>query len=241
MASERDRPGPGRRCRLPDTEGRRGGVSAPNPVSYDLRKVPQKGEESGPTHGLTDKLQSDQLIVVDALALAGDQDQAFVGCMKHFDVRKLLIVTEAETGDLDKSSRNVPWVKVMRREGLNVYDMLNYDHLFLEQSAIGKNTGGTGFIVDIYHVIKEPHITEKANLQKESINQVTFKVDRRANKIEIRQAVETLFKTKVLDVKTMTVCGKQRRIGKNVGRRPDWKKAIVQLAPGENIEFFEGV
>jgi large subunit ribosomal protein L23 len=95
--------------------------------------------------------------------------------------------------------------------------------------------------VDIYQVVKEPHLAEKATLQKEAANQVTFKVDRRANKVEIRQAVETLFKTKVLEVRTMRVTGKKRRIGRHVGKRPDWKKAVVKLAPGENIEFFEGV
>jgi large subunit ribosomal protein L23 len=95
--------------------------------------------------------------------------------------------------------------------------------------------------VDIYQVIKEPHITEKANLQKGESNQVSFKVDRQANKIEIRRAVEALFKTKVLNVRTMNIIGKSRRMGKYVGRKPHWKKAIVQLAPGENIEFFEGM
>lgn len=95
--------------------------------------------------------------------------------------------------------------------------------------------------MDIYQVIKEPHITEKASLQKEGCNQVSFKVYRRANKIEIKQAVETLLKTKVLEVKTMNMRGKRRRMGKNVGKRADWKKAIVKLAPGENIEFFEGM
>jgi large subunit ribosomal protein L23 len=94
--------------------------------------------------------------------------------------------------------------------------------------------------VDIYQVIKEPHITEKANLQKGEVNQVSFKVNRQANKIEIRRAVEALFKTKVLDVRTMNMRGKSRRMGKHVGRKPHWKKAIVQLAPGESIEFFEG-
>jgi len=94
--------------------------------------------------------------------------------------------------------------------------------------------------VDIYQVIKEPHITEKANLQKGEVNQVSFKVHRQANKIEIRRAVESLFKTKVLDVRTMNMVGKSRRMGKHVGRKPHWKKAIVQLAPGESIEFFEG-
>ncbi len=96
-------------------------------------------------------------------------------------------------------------------------------------------------MMDIYQVIKEPRITEKANLQKEDTNQVTFKVHKKANKVEIRQAVETFFKTKVLDVRTMNVRGKRRRMGKTVGKKSDWKKAVVRLAPGENIEFFEGM
>ena len=95
--------------------------------------------------------------------------------------------------------------------------------------------------MDVYRVIEEPHITEKANLQREGSNQISFKVHRRANKIEIRQAVETLLKTRVLEVRTVNVRGKSRRSGRNVGKRSDWKKAIVRLAPGESIEFFEGM
>lgn len=95
--------------------------------------------------------------------------------------------------------------------------------------------------MDIYQVIKEPRITEKATLQKEGANQVSFKVHKRANKVEIRQAVETLLKKKVLTVRTMNVRGKSRRVGKNVGKKADWKKAIVRLAPGQSIEFFEGM
>ena len=95
--------------------------------------------------------------------------------------------------------------------------------------------------MDIYSVIKAPHITEKGTIQKGANNQISFKVDRRANKIEIRRAVETLFRTKVLQVRTMRVQGKRRRLGRSVGRRPDWKKAVVRLAPGENVEFFEGM
>ena len=95
--------------------------------------------------------------------------------------------------------------------------------------------------MDIYQVIKEPLITEKASLKKELHNQIIFKVDKRANKVEIRQAVEALFKIKVLEVRTFNMKGKKRRLGRNVGKRPDWKKALVKLAPGENIEFFEGV
>lgn len=92
-----------------------------------------------------------------------------------------------------------------------------------------------------YQVVKGPLVTEKANLQKEGYNQISFKVHKKANKIEIRQAVETLLKAKVLDVKTMNVRGKRRRIGKNIGKRPDWKKAIIKLAAGQHIEGLEGI
>ncbi|MFZ7110439.1 MAG: 50S ribosomal protein L23 [Desulfatiglandales bacterium] len=95
--------------------------------------------------------------------------------------------------------------------------------------------------MDVYKVIKKPHVTEKATLQKNQSNQVTFEVHKKANKIEIRRAVESLFKIKVVDVKTMNIEGKKRRVGKTTGKRPNWKKAIVRLAPGENIEFFEGM
>jgi large subunit ribosomal protein L23 len=95
--------------------------------------------------------------------------------------------------------------------------------------------------MDIYRIIKEPHIAEKANLVKEKYNQITLKVDKRANKIEIKSAVEKIFKKRVLEVNTINVEGKKRRMGRNIGKKIDWKKAIVTLAPGENIEFFEGM
>ena len=95
--------------------------------------------------------------------------------------------------------------------------------------------------MDIYQVLKRPLITEKGTKQKEQANQIIFEVDRGANKVMVRNAVETIFKVNVLSVRIMNVKGKERRIGRNVGRRPDWKKAFVRLGPGENIEFFEGV
>ena len=91
-----------------------------------------------------------------------------------------------------------------------------------------------------YEIIKRPLITEKTNIQKEIANQVTFEVDRRANRIEIKQAVETAFKVKVANIQTMQVKGKVKRRGRSVGKRRDWKKAIVTLMPGERIDFFEG-
>jgi len=96
-------------------------------------------------------------------------------------------------------------------------------------------------VMDLYRIIKRPLITEKGTRQKEQLNQLAFEVDRRANKILVRNTIESIFKVKVLDVKVMNVRGKERRVGRNVGRRPDWKKAIVRLAPGEKIESFEGI
>jgi large subunit ribosomal protein L23 len=96
-------------------------------------------------------------------------------------------------------------------------------------------------VMDFYQIIKRPLITEKATKQKEQVNQLTFEVDRHANKILVRNAVENIFKVKVLSVTVINVKGKKRIVGRNAGRKPDWKKAIVRLAPGENIEFFEGV
>jgi large subunit ribosomal protein L23 len=92
-----------------------------------------------------------------------------------------------------------------------------------------------------YDVIKRPLVTEKTNLQKEANNQLSFEVDRRANRVEIGRAVEHIFNVKVESVKTMQVKGKVKRRGRIVGKRKDWKKAIVKLMPGERIDFFEGV
>ena len=93
---------------------------------------------------------------------------------------------------------------------------------------------------DIYGVIKRPLITEKANILKEQKNKVAFVVDRAANKAEIKEAVERLLKVKVLKVNCSTMKGKPRRIGRSMGKRPDWKKAVVTLRPGDRIDFFEG-
>jgi large subunit ribosomal protein L23 len=93
-----------------------------------------------------------------------------------------------------------------------------------------------------YHdLIKGPIITEKTHGLREQANKVSLKVGLKANKIEIRKALEELFKVKVLKVNTIRLRGKKKRLGRSEGVRPDWKKAIVTLAPGEKIPGFEGV
>ncbi len=92
-----------------------------------------------------------------------------------------------------------------------------------------------------YEIIKRPVITEKTSIQKEDHRQISFEVDRRANRVEIRRAVERLFNVRVAAVRTAQVKGKVKQRGRIVGKRRDWKKAIVTLMPGERIDFFEGV
>ena len=92
-----------------------------------------------------------------------------------------------------------------------------------------------------HQLIKGPIITEKSHLQKADGNKVSLRVDASANKIEIRKAIEELFKVKVLQVNTISVLGKSKRMGRTEGKRSDWKKAIVTLAPGEKIPGLEGL
>lgn len=93
---------------------------------------------------------------------------------------------------------------------------------------------------DIYRVIRRPLITEKSNIIKEMHNKVAFVVAQEANKEEIKEAVEQLFKVKVMKVTTAHVKGKMRRVGRTTGKRPDWKKAVVTLRAEDRIDFFEG-
>jgi large subunit ribosomal protein L23 len=89
-------------------------------------------------------------------------------------------------------------------------------------------------------IIIRPLMTEKSMRQKEELNTVTFRVRPDANKVEIRVAVEQVFNVKVADVRTASFEGKLKRMGKHIGRRVDWKKAIVTLQPGHKIDLVEG-
>jgi large subunit ribosomal protein L23 len=93
----------------------------------------------------------------------------------------------------------------------------------------------------VHDVIQRPLVTEKSTIGRETQNLVTFAVAPDATKHDVRRAVESLFSVQVLDVHTMRMPRKERRVGRFLGRRPEWKKAIVKLAEGQTIEFFEGV
>lgn len=94
---------------------------------------------------------------------------------------------------------------------------------------------------EAHQIIRRPLITEKGTELKNQANHYLFEVARDANKIEIKRAIESLFRVKVLQVRTISVQGKEKRVGRYVGRTPNWKKAVATLKEGESIEFFEGV
>ncbi len=94
-------------------------------------------------------------------------------------------------------------------------------------------------MTDPRKIILKPMITEKNSRMKENTNTVAFKVHQRANRIEIKQAVQKIFGVQVESVRTMVVRGKVKRMGRFEGKKPNWKKALVTLKEGETIDFFE--
>ena len=94
--------------------------------------------------------------------------------------------------------------------------------------------------MESYEVLRRPIVTEKSTMQAEQ-RIYTFEVDGRANKLQVKEAVEKAFGVKVVSVNIINVPGKPRRWGRHVSHTPSWKKAIVKLAEGQRIEFFEGV
>jgi large subunit ribosomal protein L23 len=96
--------------------------------------------------------------------------------------------------------------------------------------------------MNVHDVIRRPVITEKATVMKETDNTLCFEVHPWATSVDVRRAVETIFKVEVSDVRMITVRSKPRRLGRYAGTKPGWKKAYVRLAPGSRmIEYFEGV
>jgi large subunit ribosomal protein L23 len=93
--------------------------------------------------------------------------------------------------------------------------------------------------VNLTDIIKGPIVTEKLDRAREEHHQYSFLVEKAANKTEIRHAVEKLFKVSVVDVRTSIARGKVKRIGKSIGRRPNWKRAVVTLKEGQSIDLFD--
>jgi Ribosomal protein L23 len=94
--------------------------------------------------------------------------------------------------------------------------------------------------MEVHQIIKRILVTEKSTVARDEFNKYHFEVDRKANKVQIGNAVEKLFKVKVVDVRIMHVLGKKKRLGRIIGQKSSWKKAIVTLVAGNRIEISEG-
>ena len=94
--------------------------------------------------------------------------------------------------------------------------------------------------MNIFDVLRAPKMSAKTLSLKEEANQFAFEVDKRSNKIQIKESIEKSFKVSVLKVRTMNVRGKKKRLGRYQGLKSSWKKAIVTLKEGDTIEYFEG-
>ncbi len=95
-------------------------------------------------------------------------------------------------------------------------------------------------MINLYSIIKKPLFTEKGSNLKESENKILVEVAKGANKIEVKNAIEEIFKVKVEKVATINTNGKWKRQGKSIGKRPDRKKAVITLKKGEKLDFVEG-
>lgn len=96
-------------------------------------------------------------------------------------------------------------------------------------------------ITSPHDIIRRPVVTEKTSIQKKDNAQISFEVSKSSNRIEIKRAVENVFDVKIAKVRTMQIKGKVKRKGRVLGKRRNWKKAMVTLMPGESVDFFEGV
>jgi large subunit ribosomal protein L23 len=94
--------------------------------------------------------------------------------------------------------------------------------------------------MDYLQVLKAPLVTEKLDGLREEQHTYAFEVDKRATKIDVREAIEKLFKVRVLEVRTSIMRGKKKRLGVRMGQRSNWKRALVKLSPGQKLDIFEG-
>jgi large subunit ribosomal protein L4 len=117
-----------------------GSVFGPDPRSYAF-KIPKKVRKLALKMALSSKLKENKLMILNDLELGEIKTKKFVEVMQGLNIRKALIVTDKENDQLEKSSRNVPYVKILRNEGINVYDLLNHDNLILLESSVAAIQG----------------------------------------------------------------------------------------------------
>ena len=150
-----------------------------------------------------------------------------------------MLISDSFDDNTYKSARNVKPVRLATAGDVNAEQLLAFDKIIVTQKALEHLAERTnGQMNEPYDLIQNASLTEKATLLSEKHNKYVFRVNPRANKIQIKKAIERLFQKKVVDVNTCNYAGKKKRERRaDYGRKPHWKKAIVTLAEGEKIEL----
>jgi len=227
---------------------RGGGVTFGPRVRSHRKKMPNKMRRLALRSALSVKAAESQVIVLDQIEFEQPKTQEMVSLLAHLDLHESVLIAMPENDwAVEKSAANLGDVKTLRVQYLNVADLLGYELSALAPAFTGDDCGDVGYpelkerAMHIYEVLRRPVVTEKSMFQADLVNQYTFEVDRRATKQQVKEAVETAFDVTVMKVNIMRCVGKKRRWGRRVTRTPWWKKAIVTLAEGDSIQFFEGV
>ena len=232
------------RARVGETRNplwRKGGtVFGPQPRSYDYQ-LPKKVEKAALREALSQRLKDGDVIVVDALSVSEAKTKAAAAVFKGLGVSgKTLVARREARPDVQpggaQRGRRASGAEQPRDGARRDGHGQGRGHARGDRTA----AGGIG-VMKLTDVIRRPLVTEKTTILREDGLTLVLQVATHANKMQIRRAVETLFGSKVADVRTTTMRGKIKRQGRFAGRRPDWKKAYVRLREGEKLpEFIEG-
>ena len=221
--------------RAPQMTG--GGIAhGPKPRSY-AQKTNKKMIRLALRSALSDRAQSERIVVIDAWSFDVPKTQEALAALGALDVDgKVVLVVDGNDEDAARSFRNIPSVKILSAGELNAYDILCSDWLVFTQATLP----GGGVVKDPRDVILRPIVSEKSYELLET-GVYMFQVHTSSSKIEIRQAVESIFEVSVTKVNTLNRKGKRKRNRRSgtFGKRPDTKRAIVTLAEGDSIEIFE--
>ena len=222
---------------------RKGGtVFGPQPRSYAFT-APKKVELAGLGAALAQKAQDGDLVIVDALAMSEVKTRAAVALLTAIGVagqgaagrrpaRRAAGAVGAQPG-----RGQLPRQLAHHRPRRHRHDQGRGHQVGDREAAVGARRARRDEM-KITEVIRRPLVTEKTTVMKEDGRTLVFEVARGANKVDVKRAVEKLFGPKVASVRTAIAHGKEKRQGKFVGRRSDWKKAYVVLKKGETLPEF---
>ncbi len=220
-----------------------GGGQAHPPRPRDWSYRPPRQVRIGALRSALSKFAKEgNLIVVDRFELKEVKTKGLLAALGTLKAnKKVMVVDSADNENLKLSIRNCRDHQFLPPEGVNVFDLLRHDTLIVSKDAAKKLearclNGAEKSRAD--QILRRPIVlTEKANRLRDR-NQIVFEVNRDANKVQIKEAVQSMFKVKVEHVNTSIVRGKDRRMGRGYEKTQNWKKAVVTLKEGDSIDFF---